>query len=80
MSRRNRRGLRPDRQRQSQASHAETSRRRAAVGGALEELNALGLGKAAAGGDGFADGFPTAALAALLRAKLAHRGFPRPIG
>jgi hypothetical protein len=40
-------------------------------GEALEELIALGLRKAAAGGDGFADGFPTAALAALLQAKVA---------
>jgi hypothetical protein len=33
---------------------------------------ALGLRKAAAGGDGFADGFPTAALAEVLGAKLAQ--------
>jgi hypothetical protein len=32
----------------------------------------LGARKATAPGDGFADGFPTAALAALLRAKLAQ--------
>jgi hypothetical protein len=40
------------------------------LGGALAELNALGVRKATAAGDGFADGFPTAALAALLNAKL----------
>ena len=40
-------------------------------GEALGELNALGLRKAIAAGDGFADGFPTAALAALLKARLA---------
>src|SRR6202051_2262916 len=39
------------------------------LGEALGELNALGLRQATA--DGFADGFPAAALAALLRAKLA---------
>jgi hypothetical protein len=44
------------------------------LGEALQELNTLGLRKAAAGGDGFADGFPTAALAALLQAKLAQPG------
>jgi hypothetical protein len=37
---------------------------------ALGELNALGLRKAIAGGHGFAEGFPTAALAALLGTKL----------
>ena len=36
------------------------------------ELDTLSLRKAVAGGDGFADGFPTAALAALLKAKLAQ--------
>ena len=41
-------------------------------GEALEELDALGVRQATAGGDGFADGFPTAALAALLEAKLAQ--------
>jgi hypothetical protein len=40
-------------------------------GEALQQLNTLGLRTAAAGGHGFADGFPTAALAALLQAKLA---------
>ena len=38
------------------------------LGEALDELNALG-GRGAAGG-GFADGFPAAALAALIKAKL----------
>jgi hypothetical protein len=41
------------------------------LGEALEQLKTLGLRKAVAGGDGFADGFPTAALAELLRTKLA---------
>jgi hypothetical protein len=41
-------------------------------GEALKELHALGLRKATAAGDGFADGFPTDALAALLKAKLAQ--------
>lgn len=41
-------------------------------GEALQELETLGLRKAVAGGDGFADGFPTAALSALLKAKLGH--------
>src|SRR6202041_1935454 len=36
------------------------------LGEALAELNALGARKATAPGDGFADGFPTEALAALL--------------
>jgi hypothetical protein len=39
---------------------------------ALGELKTLGLRKAAAGGHGFADGFPTAALAELLKARLAQ--------
>ena len=38
---------------------------------AQAELQALSLRKAVAGGDGFADSFPTAPLAALLQAKLA---------
>ena len=42
------------------------------LGEALGELTTLGVRKAVAGGDGFADGFPTAALAALLQAKLAQ--------
>jgi hypothetical protein len=41
------------------------------LGEALKELNALGVRKAIAAGDGFVDGFPTAALAALLKVKLA---------
>ena len=40
------------------------------LGEALGELNALGGRRAAAAGDGFVDGFPTAALAALLKTKL----------
>jgi len=39
-------------------------------GEALGELNHLGERKTMAGGDGFVDGFPTAALAKLLKAKL----------
>src|SRR5476651_981284 len=39
---------------------------------ALKELNTLDARKANAAGDGFADGFPTAPLAALLEAKLAQ--------
>jgi hypothetical protein len=39
---------------------------------ALAEVNALGVRKATAAGDGFADSFPTAALAAVLQAKLAQ--------
>ena len=41
------------------------------LGEALVELNALGARKAAAAGDGFVARFPTAALAALLKSKLA---------
>jgi hypothetical protein len=37
---------------------------------AVAELNALGARKATASGDGFADGFPTEALSAALKAKL----------
>jgi hypothetical protein len=40
-------------------------------GEALQELKTLGLRAAVAGGHGFADGFPTAVLAELLRTKLA---------
>jgi hypothetical protein len=40
-------------------------------GEALAELDELGVRKAAAAGGGFADAFPTAALAGLLRTKLA---------
>jgi hypothetical protein len=42
------------------------------LGEALAELNTLGIRKATAAGDGFADGFPTAALAELLKARLAR--------
>ncbi|THD55681.1 MAG: DUF309 domain-containing protein [Bradyrhizobium sp.] len=42
------------------------------LGEALAEVDALGARKATAAGDGFADSFPTAALAALLQAKLAQ--------
>jgi hypothetical protein len=41
-------------------------------GEALGELDTLGVRKAAAAGDGFVDAFPTAALAGLLKAKLAQ--------
>src|SRR5450631_1069589 len=41
------------------------------LGEALGGLNTLGARKAAAAGDGFVDAFPTAALAALLKSKLA---------
>jgi predicted metal-dependent hydrolase len=41
-------------------------------GEALRELDALGVRKANAAGHGFADGFATAQLAALLRARLAQ--------
>jgi hypothetical protein len=40
------------------------------LGEALAELNALGARRTAGGGDGFVDGFPSAALAALLKARL----------
>jgi hypothetical protein len=42
------------------------------LGEALQELTTLGLRKATAAGDGFADGFPTEALAATLKARLAR--------
>ncbi len=41
-------------------------------GEALRELTTLSLRQAVAGGDGFADTFPTAGLAALLKTKLAQ--------
>jgi hypothetical protein len=41
-------------------------------GEALQELTALGLRKATASGDGLADGFPTEALAATLKERLAR--------
>src|ERR1700674_4545456 len=40
------------------------------MGEALRELNALGARRATAAGDGFVDGFPTAALAELLKTKV----------
>jgi hypothetical protein len=46
------------------------------LGEALAELDALNR-KGAAPGDGFADGFPTAALATLLRTKLALPGLSK---
>ena len=42
------------------------------LGEAQRELEALSLRRASAGGDGFADGFPIAALLAQLKAKLAQ--------
>jgi hypothetical protein len=42
------------------------------LGEASKELNALGVRKVRAAGDGFVDGFPTAALAASVEAKLAQ--------
>jgi hypothetical protein len=51
---------------------------------ALAEVNALGERKAAGAGDGFADSFPTAALAARLQAKLTQASLSKadwvPIG
>jgi hypothetical protein len=46
-------------------------------GEALGELKTLGLRKAAVGGAGFADGFPTTALAEVLQAKLAQPEFSK---
>jgi Domain of unknown function (DUF309) len=51
-----------------QKSHAASRH----LGEALAEVNALLARKVTAAGDGFADRFPTAALAALLKAKLAQ--------
>jgi Domain of unknown function (DUF309) len=42
------------------------------LGEALAELDRLGVRKATAAGDGFADGFPTTELAELLKARLAR--------
>ena len=42
------------------------------LSGALAEVNALFARNAVSAGDGFADSFPTAAMAALLKAKLAQ--------
>ena len=46
-------------------------------GEALRELDALGIRKATSAGHGFADGFATAQLAALLRTKLAQPALSR---
>lgn len=46
-------------------------------GEALGGLETLSLRQAVASGDGFADGFPTAALASLLKAKLALPGLSK---
>ena len=46
-------------------------------GEALGGLGTLSQRQAVAGGDGFADGFPTASLAALLKAKLAQPGLSK---
>lgn len=47
------------------------------LGEALGQVNALGVRNATAAGDGFADRFPTAALAALLKAKLTQVGLSK---
>ena len=47
------------------------------LGEALGGLETLSLRQAVASGDGFADGFPTAALAALLKARLALPGLSK---
>jgi len=47
------------------------------LGEALVELNVLGARKSAAAGDGFVACFPTAALAALLKTKLALPGLSK---
>jgi len=54
------------------AADAQAARRAADARRALQELTALGLRKATASGDGFADGFPTEALAAILKTRLAR--------
>src|ERR1700686_2756230 len=64
--------LHPDRQCQSQAADAKAHAAARLFGEALGELNALGFRHATAAGDGLVDAFPTAALAALLKAKLAQ--------
>src|ERR1700753_277086 len=46
-------------------------------GEALQELRALGLRKAVGSGDGFADGFPIDALAALLKARMEKQGLTK---
>ena len=47
------------------------------LGEALGGLGTLSQRQAVAGGDGFADGFPTASLAALLKARLAQPGLSK---
>ena len=47
------------------------------LGEALGGLGTLSQRQAVAGGDGFADGFPTASLASLLKAKLAQPGLSK---
>ncbi len=47
------------------------------LGEALGQVNALGVRNATAAGDGFADRFPTAALAAVLKAKLTQVGLSK---
>src|SRR6059058_2949391 len=42
------------------------------LGEAMQELNALSIRRAGAGGDGFAEGFPTDLLIGLLKGKLAR--------
>ena len=44
---------------------------------ALQELRALGLRRAVGSGDGFADGFPIDALAALLKARMEKQGLTK---
>ena len=53
------------------ASDLLTVRAARLLGEALAELDSLGARKGAAAGDGFVDAFPTAALAALIKTKLA---------
>ena len=61
--------LHPDRDRESAAAHAEAPCRGAAVRRGARRTQARSA-CAAPRGDGFADGFPIAALAALIKAKL----------
>ena len=50
------------------------------LGEALAELNELSVRKATGAGGGFADAFPTGALAALLKPNWRCRCCPKPIG
>ena len=59
--------LHPDRDREFAAAHAPRAAARL-FGDALDELSALGMRTNT--GDGFADCFPVASLAALIKAKL----------